>query len=123
MNEHSNPNDPSDLPADETQEESFEDASLLALVKKIQQHLVFLERKIDTLIQQSGQRPAPREDRFTKPRRPFGHHRPDGRPSFTPGHGTGHPRAARPGQGGFPKHREAGKNRFFERKKRFFHPE
>ena len=57
-----------------------EEPDVLALIKKIQQHLVFLEKKIDLLIGQSSQsseRPFNKERRFSrpfsKPFRPGGH--------------------------------------------------
>jgi hypothetical protein len=51
---------------------------VLALIKKMQQHLVFLEKKIDLLISQSQARPF-REKHFSKPFRPSGppYHRSD----------------------------------------------
>lgn len=70
--------------------ENSEDMDVLSLVKKIQQHLVFLEKKLDTLIGQSSQRPQ-HSDRpfkgkpFSKPFRPtFGAPRHGGKP----GHGN-----------------------------------
>lgn len=57
------------------------DPDVAALIKQIQQQLVFLEKKIDTLINQSQERPF-KEKHFPKPfskpfrpfgRRPFGH--------------------------------------------------
>ncbi len=63
MNEQPNAHGPAADPSAET--------DLLALVKKIQQHLVFLEKKIDTLISHSQQKPA-QEERFSRPFRP--HH-------------------------------------------------
>jgi hypothetical protein len=141
MNDNLDDDNNPDLQEDDAQEESFDEANLVAMVKKIQQHLVFLERKIDTLINQQpqgrsqGGRP-PRDDRFSRPRRPFGHHRPD-RGNFDSGSGTGHSHSGYPrrdrggfdkpregsGRGGFDRPREGGgKGRFFERKKRFFRP-
>ena len=51
---------------------------VVALIKKMQQQLVFLEKKIDILISQSKARPFS-EKHFSKPFRSFGnpHHRPD----------------------------------------------
>lgn len=51
---------------------------VVALLKKIQQQLVFLEKKVDSLLNQSGDRP-PRDRGFSKPPfRSFGHsHRPN----------------------------------------------
>ena len=58
---------------------------VVSLIKKMQQQLASLEKKIDTLINQPQARPF-REDRFSKPFRPFSpsQRRPDreyGRPS------------------------------------------
>lgn len=47
---------------------------VIALVKKMQQQLVFLEKKIDILISQSQDRPF-RQKPFSRPFRPFGYHR------------------------------------------------
>jgi len=47
-------------------------ADIVALIKRMQQQLDFLERKIDTLISQSQERPF-REKRFSKPFRSFDH--------------------------------------------------
>jgi len=50
---------------------------VVALIKKMQQQLVFLEKKIDILISQSSGRPLG-EKRFSKPFRSFGrYHRSD----------------------------------------------
>ena len=51
------------------------DTDLVSLIKKMQQQLNFLEKKIDILIGQSPERPfRDRENRFSKPFRPaFGH--------------------------------------------------
>lgn len=49
-----------------------DEQNVVALIKKMQQQLVFLERKIDTLINQSQARPF-REKQFSKPFRSFGH--------------------------------------------------
>ena len=43
---------------------------LVALIKKIQQHLLFLEKKIDTLISRSSEKPS-RGQHFSKPFRPY----------------------------------------------------
>ena len=48
---------------------------VVVLIKKIQQQLVFLEKKIDILIRQSQTRPFS-EKHFSKPFRPFGHPHP-----------------------------------------------
>ncbi|MDP1854128.1 MAG: hypothetical protein Q8L26_08030 [Candidatus Omnitrophota bacterium] len=47
---------------------------VMALVKKMQQQLISLEKKIDILINQSQDRPF-RQKPFSKPFRSFGHHR------------------------------------------------
>lgn len=70
MSEQSQHNSPSTPAAPEQ--------DVLALIKKMQQHLVFLEKKIDLLISQSQARPF-REKHFSKPFRPSGppYHRSD----------------------------------------------
>ena len=69
------------------------DLDVYAVLKRIQQQLAFLEKKVDTLIRQSSEKPS-QERHFSKPFRSpgnFSHsHRPDRgeRPrekSFTPG--------------------------------------
>ena len=69
MNEHvkNNPSEP-----------SSEESDAVALLKKMQQQLVFLERKIDTLIHQSQNQPS-KDRHFSKPFRP----------SFRPNQGKG----------------------------------
>lgn len=60
--------------ASETGQEKPE---LMALIQKIQQHLMFLEKKLDTLISQSAEKPAFNKGRhFSRPFRPGGpsHH-------------------------------------------------
>jgi len=47
------------------------ETDVLVLIKKMQQQLVFLEKKIDTLISQIQERPS-RERSFSKPYRSFG---------------------------------------------------
>jgi len=66
MNEHFEQNSSS--------ESQQAEPDLLTLVKKIQQHLVYLEKKIDTLIGQSSDRPA-KGRHFSKPFRPFNNNR------------------------------------------------
>jgi hypothetical protein len=46
---------------------------VVTLIKKMQQQLVFLEKKIDILVNQSSSRPF-RERKFSKPFRSFGQH-------------------------------------------------
>ncbi len=90
---------------------------LIGMIKKIQQHLVFLERKIDALIQQQPSGPR-RENSFSKSRRPFGHSH-GGHRREKPEHGfrsDGMPRQDRRfGQSGDSRVRT-----FFPKKKRFF---
>lgn len=52
---------------------------VVVLIKKMQQQLVFLEKKIDTLIAQSQAKPFSAERSFPKPFRSYSHppHRPD----------------------------------------------
>lgn len=52
------------------------ETDLVGLIKKVQQQLTFLEKKIDTLIGQSQERPFKGKHfpkPFPKPFRPFGH--------------------------------------------------
>ena len=56
---------------------------VVVLIKKMQQQLVFLEKKIDILISQSQERPFSKEQHFSRPFRSFGRpHRPSGEKSF-----------------------------------------
>ncbi len=79
-----------------------EETDVLSLLKKMQQQLVFIEKKLDNLMHQSGDRPSYNRDhrggerRFPKPFRPFDpNRRPDeGRRDSGPrdrgfGHGGG----------------------------------
>lgn len=69
-----------------------DEQDVAVLVKKMQQQLVLLEKKIDILINQSEARPRS-EKHFSKPFRPFNPHRrfergndqPSGKKSFFPG--------------------------------------
>jgi len=45
---------------------------MLVLIKKLQRHLVFLEKKIDILIEGASRKPFDREKRFSKPNRSGG---------------------------------------------------
>jgi len=47
------------------------ETDIAAVLKRIQQQLTFLERKVDTLISQSSEKPF-KETRFSKPSRSFG---------------------------------------------------
>jgi hypothetical protein len=58
------------------------DLDMYAVLKKIQQQLAFLEKKVDTLIRQTPERPPFRERSFQKPFRPGGF-------SHSHGHGKG----------------------------------
>jgi hypothetical protein len=91
---------------------------LFGMVKKIQQHLVFLERKIDALIQQTPSGPR-REGHFSKNRPPFNpaHRHGGGKPGrgFRPD-SPGHPRQERR----FGQPDGVGNRSFFSKKKRFF---
>lgn len=81
-------NDTHETPEDEDfQEEAVLDGSLAAQLQKIQEHLVFLEKKIDTLIEQSQRQPVDRP--------PFRESRPGGfrpRGEFGGGFRSGGPR-------------------------------
>ena len=78
MNEHFQSNSTSEVPL-----QSEPDA--MVLLKKIQQQLVFLEKKVDLLVSQSSERPS-RERNFSRPFRPAGNsHRYENR---GPSHGS-----------------------------------
>lgn len=70
MSEHFREEGQSAVPSD--------DSEMMVLIKKIQQHMVFLERKIDILIGQSsggsGGGGSFKRKRFSKPFRPDGGH-------------------------------------------------
>lgn len=74
-------NDPSNLPQTNSE--------VLGAIQKIQQQLVFLEKKIDTLLAQSSEKSFHRPRHFSKPFRPggSGHSFPRG-----PGERGNHPR-------------------------------
>lgn len=78
---------------------SANDTDLVSLVKKLQQHLSFLEKKIDTLITRVPETPF-QGKRFSKPFRPGGYSRP-----YSPGpRGRGHSgerNFSQGGQGGY----------------------
>lgn len=72
------------------------------LIKRLQQQVTFLEKKIDLLLNQSQARPSP-ERPFSKPFRSFGpsHHRPGGDYPHASGKksfGHGRPFEKRPGE-------------------------
>ena len=101
--------------------ESQTDPEVLAALKKIQQHLVYLEKKIDLLIGQSGQsaqRPSgppagkPFRKHFSKPFRPGGGHSFDRNSQPREGDRGSHP------QGGEPRKFGHSKKPFFPRKDR-----
>jgi hypothetical protein len=76
------------------------ESDVMALLQRMQQQLTFLEKKLDTLLQQSQQsqsKPFARPERtFSKPFRPYGGPHPSG------GHGHGRPTYGdRPRQGSF----------------------
>lgn len=82
---------------------SEEGQDVVALLKKMQQQLTYMEKKLDTLIAQSTQRPS-RGDSFSNAR--------PSRPSF--GHPDRHSRGPRR-EGGFRDQRGFGQNRPFDR--------
>ena len=94
-----------------------------AQLEKIQQHLTFLEKKIDTLISQSAQSSGggggtsfPRRH-FSKPRRDFDHgHSSHGHPKAFGYGGGGHRPSQREGSHQGPPRQAQG---FFHKKKRF----
>ncbi|MFA5038636.1 MAG: hypothetical protein WC732_03040 [Candidatus Omnitrophota bacterium] len=88
-----------------------------ALIRKIQQQLTFLEKKIDILINQSQAEPS-REKYFSKPYRPFDrparHGKAEGREGY---------RERGPGQGRNYEKPQGGENRGFGYKKKSYdHP-
>lgn len=119
-------------------------ADVTSQLQKIQQHLIFLEKKIDTLIAGQAQGQAqkssfPRKD-FSRPRRSFGQteggfnreRRPQGRRDFQGGERSergfgqqrfGQSRSERPDRSEGPARREGGfqgpKKKFFGGKKPF----
>ncbi len=106
------------------------DSDVVALVKKIQQQLVFLEKKIDILIGQSSERPFQRRE-FPKPFRPLsGPASPGGgrQAGFNRSHHYGKGERGHPREGGFgggPRYfdkPQGGENRGFggHKKKPFF---
>ncbi|MDP3920681.1 MAG: hypothetical protein Q8R76_07755 [Candidatus Omnitrophota bacterium] len=98
---------------------SPDDRELIVLIKRLQQQMGFLEKKIEILIGRSAQKPSfGREKRFSKPFRTGG-------PSH--GHATtegGKRSNERPfvGNGSFDKSRGGQSNGFRHPKKRPFHP-
>ncbi len=129
MNEQVKHEKPSETPQGET--------DVVVLLKKIQQHLIYLEKKIDALSSgsnssgggQSSDRPRPSFPRnnFSRPPRPFNSHRPEGdvrrwlcsggERNFSSGQGRPQGQS-RP----FDRPRPAGGDRDFgAKKKRFFH--
>ena len=93
------------------------EVNVVALIQKMQQQLVFLEKKIDTLISRSSEKPFNRKN-FSKPFRSFNSSHPQGKGEhnnssrergFAPGRHFGTP--------------QAGENRGFgQSKKPFFRP-
>ena len=91
-------------------------ADVVALIKKMQQQLEFLEKKIDTLINQSQEKPF-QEKRFSKPFRSFGHS-----PRYGKGEHDRSPRERDFDQGRHSEKRPGDQNRSFgQKKKPFFH--
>lgn len=116
--------------------EPQQEMDVLELLKKMQQQLIYLEKKIDTLI---AQRPAQGQDRpfqkdrnFSRPFKPYGRpysggssdrggnregrsdYRPDNRPSHRPDHRSD----SRPGH--FNKPRSEGGQSTYPKKKPFY---
>jgi hypothetical protein len=125
------------------------DQDVIFLIKRLQQQLTFLEKKIDLLVNQSQARPS-QEKPFSKPFRSFGpsHRRPgpggdypyaSGKKSFDRGHhfekrpgeakeGFGykkkpyaHPEGGDPGQGHHFEKRHGGEKKSFDPKKKPFY--
>lgn len=88
---------------------------VVAMLKRIQQQLVFLEKKIDTLINQPLGRPFERKP-FSKPQRSFGHPHRYGKGQQDNSSGEGNF-----GQGRrFDKQQGGGNRRFGQRNKPFY---
>jgi len=125
MSEHSEENEELSVPPQA-------DSDVVSLIRKMQQQLNFLEKKIDILIGQSPERPfRDREKRFSKPFRPsFGSGAHHGKRDFNHGprrEGFSHDRPReggfshdRPRESGFsqdrPRERSFGQGRPFDRK-------
>lgn len=97
---------------------------VIALIKKMQQHLIFLEKKIDILVSQSSQsseRPFNKERRFSRPFRPGGHSHSHPRDNRERHHSSGE-RGFSQGRRPFDGPRSGGENRGFgdRGKKPFF---
>ena len=96
MSEHSEENEELNVPPQA-------DSDVVSLIKKMQQQLNFLEKKIDILIGQSPERPfRDREKRFSKPFRPsFGGGAHHGKRDFNRGPRREGFSSDRPREGGF----------------------
>ena len=70
---------------------SEQEPDVMTVLQKMQQQLVYLEKKLDTLIQQTQQKPFNREMSSSRPFRPS-FRRPDQRPgqSYGQGYNSGH---------------------------------
>ncbi len=108
-----------------------DEQDVAVLIKQLQKQLIFLEKKIDTLISQSQARPSG-EKHFSKPFRPFGNpHRSydRGRDNAYGERGFGYkkktydnPRESDSGQGRNFEKRPGGESRGFDQKKKpFYH--
>ena len=98
------------------------DLDVLGVLKRMQQQLVYLEKKIDTLIKQSSERPSFNKDRhFSRPFRPGGFSRSfhRGKGDHDAGHGAKSPSQERPFGKPGGENREFGRGRkaFFRRQK------
>ena len=112
MNEYHKESTVSDLPQDES-------INVAAVLKDIQQRLVFLERKIDTLLNQSLEKPAFQGRNFSRPARPFGRFKKHSKGPYNPSFGKENFSQSQPGH--FDKPREGENQGFDGKKKRFFH--
>ncbi len=109
----------SDPIQDESEEEQFnaaEEPDMATMLKKIQQQLAFLEKKIDTLLAQSSQGKSYEQKSFSRPFRSDRPSRPpfrDGRPSrpFRDERGPRHSDRPR-GFGGAPRSDDSGNRSF-----------
>ena len=89
---------------------SEQETDVMAILQRMQQQLTYLEKKLDTLIQNSQRKPFNPERNFSRPFRPF--NRPNG-PSHGPSHGHG-------GHGGHSGHGPSHGGNFAPKKKPFF---
>ena len=99
---------------------SEQDTDIMSVLQKMQQQLTYLEKKIDTILQQQSQpKPFDRGPRnFSKPFRPYG--RPSGQ-GHRPEYGNRPDQGNRPSHGPRPNHADRPREgNFAPKKKPFF---